>query len=50
MVYLGLAIRILTTGAGGGSLAISALAALVMILRFITAAADKFGNLGIRDL
>jgi hypothetical protein len=50
LTYLGFAMRILTTGGGGGSLAISALRALVIILRFITAAADMFGNLGIRIL
>jgi hypothetical protein len=41
------AIRILTTGGGGGSLALSALWANVMAARFLTAAADISGSLGI---
>ena len=47
--YRGFAIRIFTTGAGGGSLALSISAALVMALRLFTAAADISGNLGITE-
>jgi hypothetical protein len=47
--YRGFAIRIFTTGAGGGSLALSSSAALVMALRLLTAAADMSGNLGITE-
>jgi hypothetical protein len=46
--YLGLAIRTLTTGAGGGSFALSAFWAFAMALRFRTKAADVLGNLGIK--
>jgi hypothetical protein len=45
----GFAIRILTTWTGGGSLAFSALRAKVRAWRFLTAAADISGSLGIRS-
>lgn len=44
----GFAIRILTTWTGGGSFAFSALRAKVRTWRFLTAAADISGSLGIR--
>jgi len=39
--------RTLTTGTGAGSFALSAFWIFVIILRFMTAAEDIFGSLGI---